>query len=146
MPIRVRLLNSTTFASAAQAVKLGSTSTSNKRKWLGFALCLLTTASGRLTASPNDKEAMSLTPPFIQLDLLQVFPRTTGALAKPSVFEQCNMRVTGTVALEQISFGTASAVAAKKFTYSDKQRCPNRHFDSQETGALVKLVEEQWVC
>jgi hypothetical protein len=51
--------------------------------------------------------------------------------------------VIGTVALEQISFGTASAVAAKKLAYSDKQRCPNQHFGSQETGALVKLVEEQ---
>jgi hypothetical protein len=143
MLIRVRVLNSTTFVSAAQAVKLGSPSTSNKCKWFGFALCLLTTAPGRLTVSPNDKEAVSITPLFSQLDLLQVFPWTAGALAKPSVFAQCNIPVIGTVALEQISFGTASGVAAKKFAFSDKQRCPNQHFDSQETGALVKLVEEQ---
>jgi hypothetical protein len=86
MPTRVRMLNSTTFVNAAQAVKLGSPSTSNKCKWLGSFLCLLTTAPGRLTVSKNDKEAMSITPLFSQLDLLQVFPWTAGALAKPSAF------------------------------------------------------------
>jgi hypothetical protein len=91
-------------------------------------------------------KAMSLTPPFFQLDFHQVLSMTVAALAEPPVFAQCDMRVIGTVALKKISFGTASAVTAKKFTYSDKQSCPNRHFDDQETGALVKLVEEPWVC